>query len=60
MDVEAHVFHWTPEGMRETPLPTQLGYIPVREVERLLQDVHRRAQEQGYDHGVTHAKTGRA
>lgn len=56
MEVEAPVYHWTPEGMREHhPLPTQAGYIPVRIVERLLEEVHRRAQAQGYDHGVTHA-----
>lgn len=56
MEVEAHVYHWTPEGMREhTPKPTAQGYIPVREVEQLLREVHRRAQAQGYDHGVTHA-----
>lgn len=61
VDVEAHVYHWTPEGMQEhAPLPTQMGYIPVREVERLLQDVHARAQAQGYDQAATLAKAGRA
>lgn len=54
MEVEAPVFHWTPNGMQEhTPLPTQVGYIPVHVVERLLKDVHRRAQAQGYDYGMT-------
>lgn len=49
MIVDAHIWYWTPRGMREGSRlagnPT--GYIEVREVERLLEeaDVRRLNQE---------------
>lgn len=43
MIVEAHVFYWTEHGMSTTrPLSHAVGYVQVGEVERLLEEAHRR------------------
>jgi hypothetical protein len=46
MEVEARIVYWTAEGMKVgEPPPGHDGYIERREVERLLEQVHRRAWE---------------
>ena len=41
VEITVEVFTWTPEGMRPST-DTREGYIPVREVERLLEEAHAR------------------
>lgn len=49
VEVEAHVFYWTKDGMRTTaPLPHCVGYIQKGEVERLLEAAH----EQGWRNAI--------
>lgn len=55
--VDAVVWYWSPEGMRNAPAMRQglgmEGYITRREAERLLEDAYRRgmndAKEQAMD-----------
>lgn len=43
MEVEAHVWYWTKDGMREiAETPNRVGYIEKREVERMLEEAHTR------------------
>ena len=47
MEVDAQVWYWTPAGMREFVKTSAEGYIAKRDVERLLEDAHRRGYIQG-------------
>jgi hypothetical protein len=49
--VDANVWYWTPEGMRENPSTRggKTGYIEARQVERLLEEAHARGVRQGRD-----------
>ena len=49
MEVEAQIYVWTVNGMRRTNSDT--GYVETAEVERLLEEAHRRAYEQGLEAG---------
>jgi hypothetical protein len=48
-EITAHVYYWTPAGMREGGGPdtygSVFGYVEVREVERLLEEAHRKGWE---------------
>ncbi len=48
MEVEAPIWYWTPEGMREnySSRGGKTAYLEQRVVERLLEEAHRRGFEQ--------------
>jgi hypothetical protein len=48
MEVEAHIFYWTPTGMSQRRHSVDgEGYIARREVEELLEQAHARGKRQG-------------
>ncbi|HEX2242686.1 MAG TPA: hypothetical protein VHK27_05450 [Gammaproteobacteria bacterium] len=48
MEVEAHVWYWTPNGMSERYSASggKTGYIEAREVERLLEQAHEKGKQE--------------
>ena len=53
MIIDANILKWTAIGMRKEGIGE---YIEKREVERLLEEAHKRGYNAGYDVGVIHAK----
>lgn len=49
MVVDAQVFYWTPQGMRQQHAIEPYGtrYITVADAERLLEEAHKRGLEEG-------------
>lgn len=59
--VEAHLWYWTPAGMRERPAGPSLlatAYVEVSEAERLLEEAHRRGYQQALENQQAAQSTG--